>query len=95
MANLESRDFERPVFHKALEQGPDPADSLSDQRHTFASRLLQNQESIVYVKDQLGHHSIKVTVDVYVPTPPGDLSATIHDLIGALEPVPRGVGVWE
>ena len=28
-------------------------------------RLIQNGESLVYVKDQLGHHSIKVTVDVY------------------------------
>jgi integrase len=32
-------------------------------RHTFVSLLLQNQEPLTYVKDQLGHASIKMTVD--------------------------------
>jgi integrase len=32
---------------------------------TFASLLLQNGESIVYVKEQLGHASIQITVDTY------------------------------
>ena len=35
-----------------------------DLRHTFASLLLQNGESAVYVKDQMGHCSIQVTVDL-------------------------------
>ena len=35
-----------------------------DLRHTFASLLLQNGESPVYVKDQMGHCSIQVTVDL-------------------------------
>ena len=39
--------------------------AFHDLRRTFASRLIQNGESLVYVKDQLGHHSIKVTVNVY------------------------------
>jgi len=38
--------------------------------HTF-SRLIQHGESLVCVKDQLGHHSIKVTVDVYGHVVPG------------------------
>lgn len=36
-----------------------------DIRHTFASLLLNNGESPVYVKEQLGHSSIKMTVDIY------------------------------
>jgi len=36
-----------------------------DIRHTFASLLLSNGESPVYVKEQLGHSSIKMTVDMY------------------------------
>jgi integrase len=32
-------------------------------RHTFASLLLQQGESPVYVQRQLGHASIKLTVD--------------------------------
>lgn len=34
-------------------------------RHTYASLLLQAGESIHYVKEQLGHASIKITVDLY------------------------------
>lgn len=39
-----------------------------DLRHTFASLLLQ---SPVYVKDQMGHCSIQVTVDLYGHLIPG------------------------
>ena len=42
-----------------------------DLRHTFASMLIQNGESFVYVRDQLGHSSIQVTVDIYGHLVPG------------------------
>ena len=38
---------------------------LHDIRHTFASLLLSAGYSPVYVKEQLGHHSIQITVDTY------------------------------
>jgi integrase len=34
-------------------------------RHTFATHLLWQGETPVYVKEQLGHASIKITVDLY------------------------------
>ena len=40
-------------------------------RHTFASLLLQQGESLHYVKEQLGHASIQTTVDVYGHLAPG------------------------
>jgi integrase len=42
-----------------------------DLRHTFASLLLQNGESPAYVKEQMGHSSIQVTVDIYGHLVPG------------------------
>jgi integrase len=42
-----------------------------DARHTFASLLLQQGESLAYVRDQLGHSSIQMTVDVYGHLVPG------------------------
>ena len=42
-----------------------------DLRHTFASLLLQQGESPAYVRDQLGHSSIQMTVDVYGHLIPG------------------------
>jgi len=38
---------------------------LHDLRHTFGSLLIQIGASIVYVKEQMGHSSIKVTADTY------------------------------
>jgi integrase len=40
-------------------------------RHTYASLLIQNGESLPYVRDQLGHGSIKITVDTYGHLVPG------------------------
>jgi integrase/recombinase XerD len=49
-------------------------------RHTFASLLLQNGESLAYVKDQLGHASIKMTVDVYGHLVPGSNRQAVNRL---------------
>jgi hypothetical protein len=42
-----------------------------DLRHSFASLLLQNGERLTYVKEQMGHSSINVTVDIYGHLVPG------------------------
>jgi len=34
-------------------------------RHTFGSLLIQDGASLAYVKDQMGHSSIQITVDTY------------------------------
>ncbi len=44
---------------------------IHDLRHPFASLLIQQGESLAYVKEQMGHHSIRVTVDVYGHLVPG------------------------
>jgi integrase len=44
---------------------------LHDLRHTFGSLLIQNGASIVYVKEQMGHSSLQVTVDIYGHLIPG------------------------
>ena len=49
-------------------------------RHTYASLLIQNGESLAYVRDQLGHHSIKVTVDVYGHLIPGANKGAVDKL---------------
>lgn len=44
---------------------------LHDLRHTFGSLLIQSRASVVYVKEQMGHSSIQVTVDIYGHLIPG------------------------
>ena len=53
---------------------------MHDLRHTFASLLLQQGESVVYVKEQLGHGSIQITVDTYGHLIPGANRAAIDRL---------------
>jgi Phage integrase family len=42
-----------------------------DLRHTFGSLLIEDGASLAYVKDQMGHGSIQVTVDTYGHLIPG------------------------
>ena len=44
---------------------------LHDLRHTFGSLLIQQGASLTYVKEQLGHASIQLTVDIYGHLIPG------------------------
>jgi integrase len=53
-----------------------------DLRHTFASLLLQQGESPVYVKEQMGHSSIQVTVDLYGHLIPGGNKQAVDRLDG-------------
>jgi integrase len=49
-------------------------------RHTFATLLLQQGESLDYVKVQLGHSSIRVTADTYVHWLPGSNRGAVDRL---------------
>jgi hypothetical protein len=40
-------------------------------RHSYASHLIQAGASLLYVKEQMGHSSIQVTVDTYGHLVPG------------------------
>jgi integrase len=63
---------------------------LHDLRHTFASLLIQNGESLAYVRDQLGHSSIQVTVDIYGHLVPGANRAAV-DRLDAPMKQPTGI----
>lgn len=68
---LDGDNVRHRVFYKMLEKGNLRHVRFHDLRHTFASLLLQNGENLMYVKEQLGHSSIQVTVDIYGHLIPG------------------------
>lgn len=51
-----------------------------DLRHSYASWLIANKESLAYVRDQLGHHSIQITVDLYGHLIPGENRQAVNRL---------------
>lgn len=64
------------VFYPALKEAGIRKIRPHDLRYTDASLLISAGESLAYVRDQLGHHSIKVTVDIYGHlTPDGNKEA--------------------
>ena len=74
-----------------------------DLRHTFASLLLRQGESMVYVKEQMGHSSIQVTVDLYGKLIPGrnkqavdrldtPVEKTTYKAESATQPQPLSIG---
>jgi integrase len=57
-----------------------------DLRHTFASLLIQQGESLAYVGDQMGHASIQITVDTYGHLVPGGNRAAVDRLDDQTQP---------
>jgi len=74
------QNYIRRVFKKLLQKAGIREMRIHDIRHTFASLLLSNGESPVYVKDQLGHSSIKMTVDIYGHLIPGSNRGAVNRL---------------
>lgn len=58
-------------FRLALEKANLRRFRLHDLRHTYGSLLIQDGASLAYVRDQMGHYSIQVTVDTYGHLIPG------------------------
>ena len=61
----------RKLFNRLLTDARLRRVRFHDLRHSFASLLLQQGESLTYVKEQMGHSSINVTVDIYGHLVPG------------------------
>jgi integrase len=57
-----------------------------DLRHTFGSLLIRDGASLAYVKDQMGHSSIQVTVDTYGHLIPGAGIAWVDRLDVKMKP---------
>lgn len=77
---MDPDNFRRRVWEKLLAKGGFRHIRIHDLRHTFASLLIQQGESLAYVKDQMGHHSIQVTVDIYGHLVPGGNKAAVDRL---------------
>ena len=61
----------RKIFTKLLAKSKLAQRNLHYLRHTFASLLLQQGESLKYFQEQLGHSTIKMTCDTYGHLVPG------------------------
>ena len=79
---LDPDNLSKRQFHKCLEKAGLRRVRFHDLRHAFASIHLSQDESLVYVKDQLGHSSIQITVDIYRHLVPGSNKNASDRLLG-------------
>jgi len=68
---IEMNNFCKRVFQPLLTKAGLRKIRFHDLRHTFGSLLIQAGASLAYVRDQMGHSSIQITVDVYGHLIPG------------------------
>lgn len=72
--------FRARIWGRLLEKAGLRHVRIHDLRHTFASLLIQQGESLVYVREQMGHYSIQLTVDTYGHLIPGGNKAAVDRL---------------
>ena len=72
--------FRKRLFRRTIEAAEVPRFRFHDIRHTFASLLLAQGESLHYVKEQMGHASIQTDVDVYGHLVPGSNRNAVNRL---------------
>jgi len=77
---LDPDNLRHRVFYRVLEKAALRRIRIHDLRHTFCSRLIANGESLAYVRDQAGHSSIQVTVDIYGHLVPGSNKQAVDRL---------------
>jgi integrase len=59
------QDHIRKIYNRILKKAGLHHIRVHNTRHTFSSLLLTDGVTPVYVKEQLGHSSIQMTVDIY------------------------------
>jgi integrase len=74
----------RKLFNRLLTEAKLRRVRFHDLRHSFAFLLLQNRQSLTYVKEQMGHSSISVTVDIYGHLVPGGNRQAVDRLYDGL-----------
>ena len=90
---LDANNFNHRLWRPLLEKAKLRRIRFHDLRHTYASLLIAQGESLAYVKDQLGHSSIKITVDLYGHLVPGANRGAVERLADATTRNPHATEV--
>jgi len=86
---IELSGIRKRVFYKCLEKTGLRRIRIHDLRHTYATLRISKGDNILDVSKQLGHHSIKITLDTYAHWMPGGKKSEVDELDGQQAP---GIG---
>jgi integrase len=83
---IEINGFRRRVFYKALEKAGIRQVRFHDLRHSYATLRASKGDNILDISKQLGHSSIKITMDIYSKHIPGEHRSQVDALDGENPP---------
>ena len=72
--------WRRRVFYKAIEKAEVRRIRIHDLRHTYATLRISKGDNVADVSKQLGHHSVKFTMDIYYHWFPGKKKSEVDAL---------------
>jgi integrase len=77
---VDKDNWRRRVFSKALTKAKLRKIRIHDLRHTYATLRISKGDNIADVSNQLGHHSVKLTLDTYYHWIPGKKKSEVDGL---------------
>jgi integrase len=83
---IDGDNFRRRIHNKALEKAGLRHVRIHDLRHTYATLRIGKGDNIQDVSKQLGHHSIKITIDTYSHWMPGAKKSEVDGLDSKTDP---------
>ena len=84
---IDLSNWRRRIFNKALDKSKLRRIRVHDLRHTYATLRISKGDNITDVSSQLGHYSVKLTLDTYNHWLPGKRKSEVDGLddIGKLK----------
>ncbi len=77
---VDKDNWRRRVFYKAIEKAEARKIRIHDLRHTYATLRISKGDNVADVSKQLGHHSVKFTMDIYYHWFPGKKKSEVDGL---------------
>jgi integrase len=77
---IDKNSWRKRVFTKAVKKAGIKRVRIHDLRHTYATLRVSKGDNVADVSNQLGHHSVKFTMDVYYQWFPGKKKSEVDGL---------------
>jgi len=77
---IDHHNWRSRVFYNALQKAEIKRIRIHDLRHTYATLRISKGDNVADVSNQLGHHSVKLTMDVYYQWFPGKKKSEVDGL---------------
>jgi len=82
---IDLSNWRRRIFNKVLEKAKLRKIRIHDARHTYATLRISKGDNIADVSKQLGHYSVRLTMDVYYHWLPGNKKSEVDALDDIIE----------